>query len=152
MKTWKKIVLLIGILLLAFGLTALQIAHHRGESFATGLAGLNGFGMNSRVHLDYDQKGYTVLKDGEESFSAGEVEALQIDWISGGVSVQQGPRSPGEAAHRPRPAEPDALGADGGRGLRLRRAARSRRRRHDRSGFRLRLAARRGLPLRRAGS
>ena len=36
MKTWKKIVLLIGILLLAFGLTVLQIAHHRGESFAAG--------------------------------------------------------------------------------------------------------------------
>ncbi len=89
MKTWKKIVLLIGILLLAFGLTALQIAHHRGESFAAGLAGLNGFGVNSRVHLDYDQKGYTVLKDGEESFSAGEVKALQIDWISGGVSVER---------------------------------------------------------------
>ena len=89
MKTWKKIVLLIGILLLAFGLTALQIAHHRGESFAAGLAGLNGFGVNSRVHLDYDQKGYTVLKDGEESFSPGEVKALQIDWISGGVSVER---------------------------------------------------------------
>ena len=88
MKTWKKIVLLIGILLLAFGLTVLQIAHHRGESFATGLAGLNGLGTNSAVHLDYDQKGYTVLKNGEESFSAGEVEALQIDWISGGVSVE----------------------------------------------------------------
>ena len=89
MKTWKKIVLLIGILLLAFGLTALQIAHHRGESFAAGLAGLNGFGVNSRVHLDYDQKGYTVLKDGEESFSPGEVKALQIDWISGGVNVER---------------------------------------------------------------
>ena len=89
MKTWKKIVLLIGILLLAFGLTVLQIAHHRGESFATGLAGLNGLGTNSAVHLDYDQKGYTVLKNGEESFSAGEVEALQIDWISGGVSVER---------------------------------------------------------------
>ena len=89
MKTWKKIVLLIGILLLAFGLTALQIAHHRGESFAAGLAGLNGFGVNSRVHLDYDQKGYTVLKDGEESFSPGEVKELQIDWISGGVNVER---------------------------------------------------------------
>ncbi|MBQ3482345.1 MAG: DUF4097 family beta strand repeat protein [Oscillospiraceae bacterium] len=86
MKTWKKIVLLIGILLLAFGLTVLQIAHHRGDSFGFGTPS---FGFGSSGSFDYDQKGYTVCTDGEESFSAKDVRALHIDWLSGAVSVER---------------------------------------------------------------
>lgn len=83
MKMGKKIGLLIGILLLAFGLTLMQIAHHRGETFNSGVARIGVGG------LKYDQKGYTVCLSGEERFSAGEVEALKIDWISGSVSVER---------------------------------------------------------------
>ena len=87
MKTGTKIILLIGILLLAFGITALKIAHHRGESFLPNLTDINvGSGT---VHLGYDQKDYTVLRGGEESFSAKEVKALRIDWISGEVEVER---------------------------------------------------------------
>lgn len=83
MKTGKKIGLLIGILLLAFGLTIMQIAHHRGEGFTGGLTRLSVRG------LSYDQKGYTVCLSGEERFSAKEVEALKIEWLSGSVSVER---------------------------------------------------------------
>ncbi|MBR0207605.1 MAG: DUF4097 family beta strand repeat protein [Oscillospiraceae bacterium] len=84
MKTGKKILLLVGILLLAFGLTVLQIAHHRGLSFSAGVVNF------SRVSgLNYNQQGYTVLAGGEESFAAGEVSALDLNWISGSVSVER---------------------------------------------------------------
>ena len=86
MKTWKKIVLLIGILLLAFGLTVLQIAHHRGDSFGAGAPLIS---FNSSGSFDYDQKGYEICTDGEESFSAKDVRALRIDWLSGSVSVER---------------------------------------------------------------
>ena len=86
MKTGKKIALLIGILLLAFGLTVLQIAHHRGESFRIMPTVIS---SGSKGALSYNQKGYTVLSDGEASFSAAEVEKLRVDWVSGSVSVER---------------------------------------------------------------
>lgn len=86
MKKGVKIVLLIGILLLAFGLTALQFAHHRGESFS---AGLNFADSVSVGNTGYDQKGYTVLEGGEKSFSAAEIRSLDLDWTSGSVSVER---------------------------------------------------------------
>lgn len=85
MKTGTKIVLLIGILLLAFGLTLLQIAHHRGVSFN---AGVKIPGIHTVSGLNYDQQGYAVLRDGEERFSAKEVEALELGWLSGSVTVE----------------------------------------------------------------
>lgn len=86
MKAGVKIMLLIGILLLAAGLTVLQIAHHRGESFSANLTVFNtGFSGN----FDFDQKDYTVLVGGEESFSAREVRTLKLDWISGSLSVER---------------------------------------------------------------
>ena len=81
MKTGSKIALLIGILLLAFGLTVMQIARHRGESFSVGLS----FGGETP---EYDQKGFRVLRDGEERFAPGELDTLKIDWLSGSVSVE----------------------------------------------------------------
>lgn len=87
MKKGVKIVLLIGILLLAFGLTALQFAHHRGEVSYGGFADMTSFGSSSG--FGYDQKGYTVLAGGEESFSAKDVKALDLDWISGSVNVER---------------------------------------------------------------
>ena len=87
MKTGKKILLLVGILLLAFGLTVLQIAHHRGVNVGVGLT--NSFGVDGRVSVNYEQTGYTVLLGGEESFAAGEVSALDLDWISGSVTVER---------------------------------------------------------------
>lgn len=83
MKTGTKIGLLVGILLLAFGLTVMQIARHRGEGFSADLARI---GVGS---LNYDQKGFTVCLTGEEHFSAGEVEALKLEWLSGSVSVER---------------------------------------------------------------
>ncbi len=85
MKTGKKIALLIGILMLALGITAVKIAHHRGESFAAGIRG-GSIGISSE--LAYDQKGYSV-SSGEERFSADDVRALRIDWLSGSVSVER---------------------------------------------------------------
>ncbi len=84
MKTKTKIVLLVGILLLAFGLTTMQIARHRGESFGAAIPQRASVGA-----LSYDQKGYTVCTDGEESFSSGEIKALDISWISGAASVER---------------------------------------------------------------
>ena len=87
MKTGTKIFLLIGILLLALGLTILQIANHRGISFNAGLVRVPG--IHTVSDLNYDQKGYTVLTDGEESFPAGEVRALKLDWNAGSVDVER---------------------------------------------------------------
>ena len=87
MKTGTKILLLIGILLLALGLTILQIANHRGISFNAGLVRVPG--IDTVSDLSYDQKGYTVLTDGEESFPAGEVRTLKLDWSSGSVDVER---------------------------------------------------------------
>lgn len=87
MKTGTKILLLIGILLLALGLTILQIANHRGISFDAGLVRVPG--IDTVSDLSYDQKGYTVLTDGEESFPAGEVRTLKLDWSSGSVDVER---------------------------------------------------------------
>ena len=86
MKKGTKIGLLIGILLLAFGLTALQIARHRGESFS---AGLPGVGFSFSGNLNYDQKGYTVCTSGEERFAAKDVKSLDVDWLSGAVDVER---------------------------------------------------------------
>ncbi len=86
MKTRTKVGLLIGIFLLALGITAIKIAHHRGESFEAGITNLS---LGSSYRLDYDQKGYTVCDDGEESFSVNEIDALRIDWLSGAVSVER---------------------------------------------------------------
>ena len=61
MKTGKKILLLVGILLLASGLTVLQIARHRGVSFSAGVT--NSFGFESGVSVAYDQDAYTVLAE-----------------------------------------------------------------------------------------
>ncbi|MBR0039981.1 MAG: DUF4097 family beta strand repeat protein [Oscillospiraceae bacterium] len=87
MKTGKKIALLVGILLLALGLTALQFAHHRGEISYGNLPNMTVFGSSSSSA--YDQKGYTILTGGEKSFSAGDVKALDLDWVSGSVSVER---------------------------------------------------------------
>ncbi len=86
MKTGTKIAILVGILLLAFGLTMMQIAHHRGESFRDGMPMLS---FNTSGSFDYDQKGYTVCTDGEERFSSAEVDSLRIDWLTGSVSVER---------------------------------------------------------------
>ena len=86
MKTWKKIVLLVGIMLLAFGLTVLQIAHHRGESFIV-MPTWNG--SNDVGELSYDQKGYTVCRGGEETFSTKDVSRLNIEWLSGRVKIER---------------------------------------------------------------
>ena len=84
MKKGTKIALLIGILLLAFGLTVMQIARHRGESFSFSVPAVSSVGT-----LNYDQKGYTVCTDGEESFSTNEVKELKLDWLSGSVTVER---------------------------------------------------------------
>ena len=84
MKKGTKIALLIGILLLAFGLTVMQIARHRGEGFSFSVPAVSSVGT-----LNYDQKGYTVCADGEESFSTNEVKELKLDWLSGSVTVER---------------------------------------------------------------
>ena len=84
MKKGTKIALLIGILLLAFGLTVMQIARHRGEGFSFSVPVVSSVGT-----LNYDQKGYTVCTDGEESFSTNEVKELKLDWLSGSVTVER---------------------------------------------------------------
>lgn len=83
MKTWKKILLLVGILLLALGVTITKIAYGRGESFPTSLS----FGAVGS--FGYDQKDYIVCRSGEESFAAGGIERLSIDWSSGSVDVER---------------------------------------------------------------
>lgn len=67
MKTWKKILLLVGILLLALGVSVVKIARTRGENFIPTVS----FGTSGS--FGYDQKGYTVCTDGEESFAAKDV-------------------------------------------------------------------------------
>lgn len=84
MKKGTKIGLLIGILLLAFGLTVMQIARHRGESFFFSVPSFSSVGT-----LSYDQKGFEVCRTGEESFSAKDVRELELDWINGSVSVER---------------------------------------------------------------
>ena len=86
MKKGIRIGLLIGIFLLALGITVIKVAHHRGESFT---ANLTGFSVGSSGGFSYDQKGYDVCTDGEESFSAKEVRTLKIEWLSGSVSVER---------------------------------------------------------------
>jgi len=83
MKTWKKILLLIGILLLALGVTITKIAYGRGDSFSTSLS----FGAPGT--FGYDQKDYIVCRSGEESFAARGIERLSIDWSSGSVDVER---------------------------------------------------------------
>lgn len=83
MKTWKKILLLVGILLLALGVTVVKIAHGRGDGFGLSV----GFGVSG--NFGYDQKGYTVCAGGEESFAAKDVRVLSLDWISGSVNVER---------------------------------------------------------------
>ncbi len=87
MKKGTKICLLVGILLLALGLTITQIAHHRGESFNA--AGWSFGSVGSVGSLNYDEKGYTVCTDGEERFPAKEVRELKLSWLSGSVSVER---------------------------------------------------------------
>ena len=83
MKTWKKILLLIGILLLALGVTITKIAYGRGDSFSASLS----FGAPGT--FGYDQKDYIVCRSGEESFAARGIERLSIDWSSGSVDVER---------------------------------------------------------------
>ena len=82
MKTWKKILLLIGILLLALGVTITKIAYGRGDSFSASLS----FGAPGT--FGYDQKDYIVCRSGEESFAARGIERLSIDWSSGSVRIE----------------------------------------------------------------
>jgi hypothetical protein len=87
MKKGTKIGLLVGIILIALGLTVMQLARHRGEDFETGLTSITSIG--SMVGVNYDQKGFTVCRSGEESFSPREVEFLKIDWLTGSVNVER---------------------------------------------------------------
>lgn len=83
MKTWKKILLLVGILLLALGVSVVKIARTRGENFIPTVS----FGTSGS--FGYDQKGYTVCTDGEESFAAKDVRRLSLDWTAGSVNVER---------------------------------------------------------------
>ena len=83
MKTWKKVLLLIAILLLALGATLTQLAHRRGDSYLANLS----FGVSG--NYGYDQKGYTVCRSGEADFAAKDVRALSLDWNAGSVTVER---------------------------------------------------------------
>ncbi len=83
MKTWKKVLLLIAILLLALGATLTQLAHRRGDSYLANLS----FGVSG--NYAYDQKGYTVCRSGETDFAAKDVRALSLDWNAGSVTVER---------------------------------------------------------------
>ena len=83
MKTWKKVLLLIAILLLALGATLTQLAHRRGDSYLANLS----FGVSG--NYGYDQKGYTVCRSGEADFAAKDVRAISLDWNAGSVTVER---------------------------------------------------------------
>ena len=85
MKTWKKVLLLIAILLLAIGATLTQLAHRRGDSYLANLS----FGVSG--NYGYDQKGYTVCRSGEADCAAEDVRALSLDWNAGSVTVERDP-------------------------------------------------------------
>ena len=89
MKNGTKIALAIGIILLAVGATIVNIAVGRGDKadFSYGTKDgsvFSGFSVGKGV----DQKGYTVCTDGEESFRTSEVRKLDLDWVSGTVTVE----------------------------------------------------------------
>ena len=83
MKKGTKIALAIGVVLLAVGATMVNIAVGRGEK-ADFSFGINGGRMFSGVN----QNGYTVCTEGEVSFDVSDVEKLDLDWLSGTVSVE----------------------------------------------------------------
>ena len=81
MKKGTKILLAIGIILLAVGATMVNIAHGRGERPGAGFkAGFELFGGGL-------QSGYTLCESGEVSFDPAEVKSLDVDWSSGSVTV-----------------------------------------------------------------
>lgn len=89
MKKGIKIALIVAAVMLIIGSALLHLARGQGESLANVFR--YGFSINGNVgsvDLGVDQKGYTVLRSGEESFDAAKVKSLDVDWISGAVKVE----------------------------------------------------------------
>lgn len=86
MKTYQRVILIIGIALLAVGATLINISYRRGERAELPSGG---FGISLAPGTPSDQKGYTVCTDGEESFDPAEVKKLDLDWVSGSVTVKE---------------------------------------------------------------
>lgn len=86
MKTYQRVILIIGIALLAVGATLINISYRRGERAELPSGG---FGISLAPGTPSDQKDYTVCTDGEESFDPAEVKKLDLDWVSGSVTVKE---------------------------------------------------------------
>ncbi len=105
MNKKTAIALAIAAVMLIVGTTLLNIARGRGENFRSFFDGGAEFSVSGGViRIGDDQKGYTVCKSGEESFSAAEVKGLDIDWISGAVNVE--PWDGGAVVIREKASEP----------------------------------------------
>ena len=87
MKKGTRIALVIGVILLAVGATIINIAVGRAKK--AGVPALEGMSWSFSSAPGYDQKGCTVCTDGEESFDAAGIERLDLDWVSGSVSVEK---------------------------------------------------------------
>lgn len=86
MKKSTRILLVIGILLLAAGATLCNIAYGRGESVSVLL---RPGALSVSGGFRFDQTGMTVCTSGEVSFDARELDSLSLDWISGSVRVER---------------------------------------------------------------
>ena len=88
MKTLSKALLFLAIALILAGIALCGLAQLRGENPTDLFSEGNGISLKLSFNSGKDQKGYTVCADGEESFSAAEVSTLELDWLSGSVSVE----------------------------------------------------------------
>ena len=89
MKKNSVISVIIAVAMIALGFALVLFSHSRGENalsfFKSGVDFSVGGGS---IGFGADQKGYTVCLSGEERFDPAEVKSLDLDWISGSVSVE----------------------------------------------------------------
>lgn len=89
MKKGTTIALIIAAIMIIVGATLVNLARGRGEDVKSFFNGGAAFSFNGgAIHIGDNQKNYTVCPDGEESFDAAEVKSLNVDWISGSMSVE----------------------------------------------------------------
>ena len=89
MKKNSLIAVIVAIAMIAAGLLLVFFSHSRGENVLSYFNGGTSFSVTGGgIRFGADQKDYTVCRNGEERFDPAEVNALDLDWISGSVDVE----------------------------------------------------------------
>ena len=89
MKKGTIIALIVAAAMLIVGASLVWLAQDRGEDIWEAFRIHPGTSVsNGVINIGGSQKDYTVCLSGEESFDAAEVKSLDVDWVSGAVSVE----------------------------------------------------------------